>query len=73
MNRGAGVSLTLPLRVDSNSPLWKRFGSVKSIHRGGQGKNPGCFLQIQSVLCLLLKDTDWVEAAVVCSHLPLGD
>lgn len=57
----------------SNSPLWKRFRSVKSILQGEQGKNPGCFLQIQSVLCLLLKDTDGVEAAVICSHLPSGD
>lgn len=72
---GGGRPLT-PLvggGAGSNSPLWKRFRSVKSILQREQGKNPGCFLQIQSVLCLLLKDTDGVEAAVICSHLPSGD
>ena len=62
-----------PFRAGSNSPLWKRFSSVKSLFQGGHGKNPGCFPQIQSVLCLLLKESDWVEAAVICSCLPLGD
>lgn len=73
MNSWVGVSQTPPLGMGSNSPLWKRFSSGKSIHQGGQGKNPGCFLQTQSILCPLLKDTDGVEAAVICGHLPSGD
>ena len=73
MNRWVGVSQTPPSGMGSNSPLWKRFSSGKPIHQGGQGKNPGCFLQTQSILCPLLKDTDGVEAAVICGHLLSGD
>ena len=49
------------------------FSNCSQQNQGRQGKNPSCFLQTQSVLCPLLKDTDGVEAAVICGHLLSGD